>query len=209
MTAGKLPTDRELVVRAKSGDSDAFSELVERNEAKIYGLCIKMLGNAEDAEDCLQEVFIKAFKALPGFRQAAQFSTWLYRIAYNECLMRIRKRKLDTVPIDRPIELGEGPVERELVDWTSDPRADVMNDELSNVLLLHVNELDPDNRIVFLLRDVHGLSTNDTADALGLTVPAVKSRLHRARLFLREKLTDYFEHGTEGHGVELPTVTPQ
>jgi RNA polymerase sigma-70 factor (ECF subfamily) len=209
MTARKLPSDRELVVKAKAGDPDAFGELVERNEAKVYGLCLKMLGNTEDAEDCLQEVFIKAFKALPGFRQEARFSTWLYRIAYNECLMRIRKRKLDTVPLDRPVELGEGDVDRELADWTNDPRADVMNDELSSVLVRHVNELDPDNRIVFLLRDVHGLSTSDTADALGLTVPAVKSRLHRARLFLREKLTDYFERGTEGRSVGASTADPQ
>jgi RNA polymerase sigma-70 factor (ECF subfamily) len=209
MTAPKLPTDGELVARAKGGDADAFGELVKRNEAKIYGLCIKMLGNTEDAEDCLQEVFIKAFKALPDFRQEARFSTWLYRIAYNESLMRMRKRKLDTVPIDRPVDVGEGLVERELADWTNDPRADVMNSELNDVLVRHVNELDPDNRIVFVLRDIHGLSTNDTADALGLTVPAVKSRLHRARLFLREKLTDYFERGTEGEGVTDSVPPPQ
>jgi RNA polymerase sigma-70 factor (ECF subfamily) len=197
MTAQKLPSDAELVKRAKSGDNDAFGELVERNEAKIYGLCLKMLGNQEDAEDCLQEVFIKAYKALPGFREEARFSTWLYRIAYNESLMRIRKKKLDTVPLDRPVELEEGDVSRDLADWTTDPRADAMNNELSDVLVKHVNELEPDNRIVFLMRDVHGMSTSDTADALGLSVPAVKSRLHRARLFLREKLSDYFERGTQ------------
>jgi RNA polymerase sigma-70 factor (ECF subfamily) len=197
MTAERLPTDRELVKKAKAGDSEAFGELVQRHEGKIYGLCLKMLGNAEDAEDCLQEVFIKAFRALPGFREEARFSTWLYRIAYNESLMKIRKKKLDTVPIDRPVELGEGNVDREIADWTMDPRSDVMNDELSGILIRHVNELDPDNRIVFLLRDVHGLSTSDTAETLGLTVPAVKSRLHRARLFLRERLSDYFERGTE------------
>ena len=108
---------------------------MERNEAKIYGLCLKMLGNQEDAEDCLQEVFIKAFKALPGFREEARFSTWLYRIAYNESLMRLRKKKLDTVPLDRPVELEEGDVSRDLADWTNDPRADMMNSELSDVLV--------------------------------------------------------------------------
>lgn len=205
MTAQQLPSDTELVKSAKAGDSDAFGELVERNEAKVYGLCLKMLGNQEDAEDCLQEVFIKAFKALPGFREEARFSTWLYRIAYNESLMRIRKKKLDTVPLDRPVELDEGDVTRDLADWTTDPRADVMNNELSDVLVRHVNELEPDNRIVFLMRDVHGLSTTDTADALGLSIPAVKSRLHRARLFLRGKLSDYFERGTEAG--ETTTVT--
>jgi RNA polymerase sigma-70 factor (ECF subfamily) len=200
MTAQKLPSDAELVKRAKAGDADAFSELVERNEAKVYGLCLKMLGNQEDAEDCLQEVFIKAYKALPGFREEARFSTWLYRIAYNESLMRIRKKKLDTVPLDRPVELEEGDVSRDLADWTTDPRADVMNNELSEVLVRHVNELEPDNRIVFLMRDVHGMSTTETAEALGLSVPAVKSRLHRARLFLRAKLSDYFDHGKDKGG---------
>ena len=196
MVAQKAPTDSELVKRAKAGDKDAFGELVVRNEAKVYGLCLKMLGNQEDAEDCLQEVFIKAYKALPRFRGDARFSTWLYRIAYNESLMRMRKKKLDTVPLDRPVELDEGNISREHADWTTDPRADVINDELSNVLVQHVNELDPDNRIVFILRDVHGLSTGETAEALGLSVPAVKSRLHRARLFLRSRLSDYFDRGT-------------
>jgi RNA polymerase sigma-70 factor (ECF subfamily) len=197
MTARKGPSDSELVKRAKAGDQDAFGELVSRNEGKVYGLCLKMLGNQEDAEDCLQESFIKAYKALPRFREEARFSTWLYRIAYNESLMRIRKKKLDTVPLDRPVELDEGDVTRELADWTTDPRADVMNDELSDILVQHVNELDPDNRIVFILRDVHGLSTSDTAETLGLSVPAVKSRLHRARLFLRSRLSDYFDRGKE------------
>jgi RNA polymerase sigma-70 factor (ECF subfamily) len=206
MTAQKLPTDSELVRRAKAGDADAFGTLVERNESKIYGLCLKMLGNQEDAEDCLQEVFIKAYKALPDFRQEARFSTWLYRIAYNESLMRIRKKKLDTVPLDRPVELAEGDVSRDLEDWTTDPRADVMNNELSDVLVRHVNELEPDNRIVFLMRDVHGMSTSDTAEALGLSVPAVKSRLHRARMFLRQKLSDYFEDGGEGGGASWRTA---
>jgi len=206
MVARKLPSDSDLVKLAKAGDDAAFGELVERNEAKVYGLCLKMLGNQEDAEDCLQEVFIKAFKALPGFREEARFSTWLYRIAYNESLMRIRKKKLDTVPLDRPVELEEGDVSRELADWTTDPRADVMNDELSEVLVQHVNELEPDNRIVFILRDVHGLSTGDTAEALGLSVPAVKSRLHRARLFLRQRLSDYFDHGKEQRGAAAGTA---
>jgi RNA polymerase sigma-70 factor (ECF subfamily) len=200
MTARQLPSDTELVKSAKAGDADAFGELVERNEAKIYGLCLKMLGNQEDAEDCLQEVFIKAFKALPGFREEARFSTWLYRIAYNESLMRIRKKTLDTVSLDRPVELDEGDVTRDLADWTTDPRADMMNSELSDVLVRHVNELDPDNRIVFLMRDVHGMSTGDTAEALGLSVPAVKSRLHRARLFLRQRLSDYFDSGKTPDG---------
>jgi len=191
----KAPGDPELVARAKAGDAEAFGVLVERHESKVYGLCLKMLGNPEDAEDCLQEVFIKAFEALPRFREEARFSTWIYRIATNACLMRLRKRKLETVSLDQPVDLGDGSVTRDVEDWSADPAADVMTDELGDVLTEHINELEPDNRIVFLLRDIHGMSTGDTATVLGLSVPAVKSRLHRARLFLRERLTSYFAHG--------------
>lgn len=199
MRENAVPTDSELVSRAQKGDTQAYSELVERHESNVYGLCLKMLGNPEDAEDCLQEVFIKAYEALPGFRQDAKFSTWIYRIATNACLMRIRKKKLDTVPIDKPVMVGHESMPRQIPDWTTDPSSDVMNEELSGVLTKHINELSPDNRIVFVLRDIHGLSTDDTASVLGLSVPAVKSRLHRARLFLREKLTDYFSRGTGAH----------
>jgi len=193
----KEPPDSELVGLAKAGDAGAFSELVVRHEANIYGLCLKMLRNPEDAEDCLQEVFIKAFESLPGFREEARFSTWLYRIATNACLMRIRKKKLDTVSLDRPLDLGDAEIPHEVADWTEDPSAGVLSKELSAVLKQHINELPPDNRIVFLLRDIHGVPTEETAGILGLSVPAVKSRLHRARLYLRERLTGYFSRGTE------------
>ena len=195
MTDYTDPTDTELVARAKAGDTEAFSLLVERHEANIYGLCIKMLRNPEDAEDCLQEVFVKAYKALPTFREEARFSTWVYRIATNACLMRIRKRKLDTVSLDQPLELGEAEVPREIADWTNDPASVVMNEELGGVLTRHINDLPANNRIVFVLRDVHGLSTEEAAGILGLSVPAVKSRLHRARLFLRERLSQYYSSG--------------
>ncbi len=195
MTIELTPPDTELVTAAKAGDNDAFGLLVERHEANVYGLCLKMLKNPEDAEDCLQEVFVKAYKALPSFREEARFSTWVYRIATNAALMRIRKKKLDTVSLDQPIELGETKVPREVADWTTDPSSNLMNEELSHVLTQHINELPPNNRIVFVLRDVHGLSTEETAGVLGLTVPAIKSRLHRARLFLRERLSEYYAKG--------------
>jgi RNA polymerase sigma-70 factor (ECF subfamily) len=190
------PEDSVLVERAQAGDKEAFGQLVERHESKVYGLCLKMLGNAEDAEDCLQEVFMKAYEALPRFRQEAKFSTWIYRIATNACLMRLRKKKLQTVPLDRPMNVAGESLPREVPDWSTDPSSDLMNEELSGVLTQHINELRPDNRIVFVLRDIHGLSTEDTAGILGLSVPAVKSRLHRARLYLRERLEDYFARGT-------------
>jgi len=188
------PTDSELVQRAKAGDKEAFDLLVTRHEGRVYGLCLKMLGNPEDAEDVLQEVFVKAFQSLPSFREEAAFSTWVYRIATNACLMRIRKKKLDTVSLDQPGDAGEDAT-RDVADWTKDPSAEVMGEELRGILAQHINELAHDSRIVFVLRDIHGLTTDDTASVLGLTPPAVKSRLHRARLYLRERLSDYFSHG--------------
>jgi RNA polymerase sigma-70 factor (ECF subfamily) len=195
MTIEQHPTDSELVTAAKAGDNDAFGQLVERHEANVYGLCLKMLKNPEDAEDCLQEVFIKAYKALPTFREEARFSTWVYRIATNAALMRIRKKKLDTVSLDQPLELGETKVPRDVVDWTTDPSSSLMSEELRTVLTQHINELPPNNKIVFVLRDVHGLTTEETASVLGLSVPAVKSRLHRSRLYLRERLSEYYAKG--------------
>lgn len=195
MLPEKALTDVELVARAQRGDTQAFDQLVTRHEAKVYGLCLKMLGSPEDAEDVLQEVFVKAYQSLPSFRGDSAFSTWVYRIATNACLMRIRKKKLDTVPLDKPAGPEED-VTREIPDWTRNPASQVMNEEFRTVLAKHVNDLDPDNRIVFMLRDVHGLTTDDTASVLGLSVPAVKSRLHRARLYLRQRLNDYFAHGT-------------
>jgi RNA polymerase sigma-70 factor, ECF subfamily len=188
------PTDSELVERAKAGDKAAFDLLVTRNEGRVYGLCLKMLGNPEDAEDVLQEVFIKAYQSLASFRGESAFSTWLYRIATNACLMRIRKKKLDTVSLDQPAEPGDDAT-RDVPDWTSDPSSQVMDEELRTILAQHINELAPDSRIVFVLRDIHGLTTDDTASVLGLSSPAVKSRLHRARLFLRERLSDYYSRG--------------
>ncbi len=188
------PTDSELVQRAKAGDKGAFDLLVTRNEGRVYGLCLKMLGNPEDAEDVLQEVFVKAYQSLPSFREESAFSTWLYRIATNACLMRIRKKKLETVSLDQPTNAGEEAT-RDVPDWTNDPSSQLMDEELRTVLAQHINELAPDSRIVFVLRDIHGLTTDDTASVLGLTPPAVKSRLHRARLYLRGRLSDYFSQG--------------
>ncbi len=108
--------------------------------------------------------------------------------------MRIRKKKLETVSLDQPGDDGEDAT-RDVADWTKDPSAEVMSEELRGILAQHINELAPDSRIVFVLRDIHGLTTDDTASVLGLTPPAVKSRLHRARLFLRGRLSDYFSHG--------------
>jgi RNA polymerase sigma-70 factor, ECF subfamily len=177
----------------KEGDPAAFTELVERHSGTIYNLALRLTNNPQEAEDVLQETFISAFKALDRFEGRSRLSTWLYRIAYNAALMRLRKREPVTSSIDEPVFNEEGEsLPRQLVDWTPRPDEIVLGGELRSVLDRAVASLSPSLGAVFVLRDIEGLSTAETAEALGLTEANVKVRLHRARLILREKLTDYF-----------------
>ena len=183
-----------LVERARAGDAAAFSELVERYERKIYRLAKHITQNDEDAEDVLQESFLKAYSHLDSFQGDSKFYTWLVRIAVNEALMKLRKRKSDkTVSLDEPQDTGEDLVAREIAVWEDDPEKKYSREELADILSKAVDSLKPSFRTVFVLRDIEELSTEDTAETLGISVPAVKSRLLRARLQLREKLTRYFK----------------
>jgi RNA polymerase sigma-70 factor, ECF subfamily len=182
-----------LVERARAGDAAAFSELVQRYERKIYRLAKHITQNDEDAEDVLQESFLKAYSHLDSFHGDSKFYTWLVRIAVNEALMKLRKRKSDkTVSLDEPQDTGEDLVAREIAVWDDDPEKKYSRDELADILNKAVDSLKPSFRTVFVLRDIEELSTEDTAETLGISIPAVKSRLLRARLQLREKLTRYF-----------------
>ena len=182
-----------LVERARSGDTAAFTELVEKYERKIYRLAKHITQNDEDAEDVLQETFLKAYSHLGSFEGQSKFYTWIVRIAVNEALMKLRKRKSDkTVSLDEPQDTGEETVAREIAVWDEDPEQKYSQEELREILDNAVNSLKPSFRTVFVLRDIEELSTEETADALGISVPAVKSRLLRARLQLREKLTRFF-----------------
>jgi RNA polymerase sigma-70 factor (ECF subfamily) len=187
-----------LIQRAKSGDAAAFTELVNRNERRIFRLTRHITQNQEDAEDVLQEVFLKAYTHLHGFEGNSKFYTWLVRIAVNESLMKLRKRKTDKeISLDEPIGTGEDEVVREIAVWEGTPEMKFSQTELRNILDNAVEELEPIYRTVFILRDVDDLSTEETASALGLSIPAVKSRLLRARLQLREKLTRLFKRKGE------------
>jgi RNA polymerase sigma-70 factor, ECF subfamily len=182
-----------LVERARAGDAAAFSELVQRYERKIYRLAKHITQNDEDAEDVLQESFLKAYSHLDSFHGDSKFYTWLVRIAVNEALMKLRKRKSDkTVSLDEPQDTGEDLVAREIAVWEDDPEKKYSREELADILSKAVDSLKPSFRTVFVLRDIEELSTEDTAETLGISIPAVKSRLLRARLQLREKLTRYF-----------------
>jgi RNA polymerase sigma-70 factor (ECF subfamily) len=184
----------ELVARARTGDTASFSILLRRYEGKIFRLAMNITQNREDAEDVLQEAFLKAYEHLDQFQGNSRFYTWIVRIAVNQALMKLRKRRSDrAVSLDEQIDTGEDTVVREIAAWDPDPEERFSQAELHGILTGAIDELSPIYRTVFTLRDVDGLSTEETAEALDLTVPAVKSRLLRARLQLRDKLTRFFK----------------
>ena len=184
--------EHELVAAAKRGDTRAFEELVGRYETKIYRLTMNITRNKEDAEDAMQDAFLKSYSHLKDFQEDSRFYTWLVRIAANEALMRLRKRRPNQFSLDEPVEGEEDLMPREIEDWGPSPEQRFAQTEMREILSGALDKLEPDFRTVFVLRDVEELSTEETAKALGISVPAVKSRLLRARLKLREKLNRYF-----------------
>ena len=190
----EVRAELELVNRARAGDAAAFSTLIRQYEGKIFRLAMNITQNREDAEDVLQESFLKAYEHLDQFQGNSKFYTWIVRIAVNQALMKLRKRKTDrSVSLDEQIDTGEDTVVREIATWDPDPEERFSREELHTILNEAIDGLAPIYRTVFTLRDVDGLSTEETAEALDLTVPAVKSRLLRARLQLRDKLTRFFK----------------
>ena len=183
-----------LVAQAQTGGEEAFTELVNRYEGNIYRLARHITQNPEDAEDVLQETFLKAYEHLADFQGNSKFYTWLVRIAVNQALMKLRKRKTDaSVSLDDPYDTGEESLVREIAVWEPNPEQTYSQEEIRAILEKAVDSLPPTFRAVFALRDIEELSTEETAAVLNLSIPAVKSRLLRARLRLREKLTRYFK----------------
>jgi RNA polymerase sigma-70 factor, ECF subfamily len=187
-------TDAELVRRAQAGELAAFEALTHRYEERVYSLALRMLRHEQDAEDVTQQTFLSALEALAGFRGEASFSTWLLRIASHAALKVIRKRKgLDTVSLEEATEPREDydsiPHPEYIADWRQSPEQLVHRHEVRRLLDVALNKLDEKHRLVFLLRDVEGLSVKETAKALGLSEANTKVRLLRARLQLREELT--------------------
>ena len=183
-----------LVSGAKLGDGAAFTQLVNRYERKIFRLAKHITQNEEDAEDVLQETFLKAYEHVGEFQEQSKFYTWLVRIAVNEALMKLRKRKTGKIfSLDETVDTGEEMVAREIAVWEDNPEQRYGQEELRAILQQAIDSLSPLFRTVFVLRDIDELSTEETASALGISVPAVKSRLLRARLQLRDKLTRFFK----------------
>jgi RNA polymerase sigma-70 factor, ECF subfamily len=184
-----------LVAAAKKGDLAAFEELVSRYEAKIFRLTMNITRNHEDAEDAMQDAFLKSYSHLKEFQGDSRFYTWLVRIAANEALMRLRKRRPNQVSLDEPVQGDDDLIPREVQDWGPGPEQRFAQTEMRQILSGVIEGLEPEYRTVFVLRDIEELSTEETAKAVGISVPAVKSRLLRARLKLREKLNRYFKQG--------------
>src|ERR1700684_1013191 len=175
--AGPIDDELQLVTAARAGDISAFENLVNRYERKIFRLGMNITGNREDAEDTMQEAFLKAYEHLPEFQGNSRFYTWLVRIAVNQALMKLRKRRPNETSLDQEIETGEDSFFREGEDWGPSPEERFEQSELQGILSSVIGELDPSFRIVFQLRDIEELSTEETAELLKLSVPAVKSRL--------------------------------
>lgn len=194
MTTTEPQSDEQLVELARNGDETAFPELVKRYSRRILRVARNITNNDEDAEDVLQESFLKAFTHLDGFQGNSKFYTWLVRIAMNEALMKLRKRRTGkVVSLDEELSTGEDTVVREVAVWDGTPEDRYSQEEMREILDRTIASLPEGFRTVFVLRDVEELSTEETADLMGLSIPAVKSRLLRARLQLREKLTRLFK----------------
>jgi len=187
-----MDSEAACVAAARAGNVSCFDELVRRNQARIFRLALHITGHQEDAEDAMQEAFIKAYRHIGQFRGDSLFSTWLTRIAVNEALQKLRKRQPNRVALEAPIETGDDLMPRQVEGWGSTPEQRYAQTELRQIISEAINKLDPAYRIVFLLRDVESLASEETAQLLGLSVPAVKSRLLRARLKMRASLDKYF-----------------
>lgn len=183
-----------LVDAARNGDVGAFEQLIKRYDRNVFRIAQHITQNREDAEDVVQDAFIKAYRNLAQFQGNSKFYTWLVRIAVNEALMKLRRRKTaKTVSLDEDVNTEEGSMPREVADWSPNPEQLYDQSELGEILQKTIQALPESFRTVFVLRDIEGMSTEETAEMLNLSVPAVKSRLLRARLQLRERLNRYFK----------------
>lgn len=192
-----MTDERALVAASRDGDPAALEALVQSHQDRVYSFAMRMCRNVEDAKDILQDTFLGVIRSIREFREESKFSTWLYRIAANACLKKQRRGVHDPTPeqelslddlMPRPDAEGRKP---EIPDWSGDAERALLQGELSARMESAIDKLPRDYKTVLVLRDVEGLSAEETAQALGLSVPAVKSRLHRARVFVRRELADY------------------
>ena len=189
--------DFDLIRAINSGQTEKFQDLVKRYEQKLYNFSLRMCRNASDAEDMIQDTFLNVFKYLKNFRHETKFKNWLYKVAASTCIKKRRKSKFAP---DRELSLDEFLPDDEaekpdsVPEWAMLPLDKLLNEELSSVINKTILTLPKKYRVVIILRDIEGFSTAETAQILNLSPSNVKVRLHRARLFLRDKLKGYFEN---------------
>lgn len=181
----------KLVEKAKKGDIKAFESLMKTTSGRIYNLGFRLLRNKEDAADIMQETYMAAYENLPKFKGNSSFSTWLYRIATNFALMKMRREKNKRVSVAELNETSDL-YDKALSDWSESPVDHLKNQELKEILDKAINSLPPKYRSVFVLHDIEGLGIAEVAEILSISGPAVKTRSHRSRMYLREKLSEYF-----------------
>jgi RNA polymerase sigma-70 factor (ECF subfamily) len=184
--------ESEVIKRAKQGDHTAFSELVDEYSERIYNLGLRILRKKEDAEDILQETFLTVIQKIDTFDGRSSFFTWIYRIATNAALMKLRKKKPQYVDLPENPDFQESIESKVFIDWSQDASLNVQNAEVKKVLNSAINELSEIYKTVFILRDIEQISIKETGKILNITEENVKIRLRRARQFLRDKLSDYF-----------------
>lgn len=190
-------TDAELIGRSRTGDHRSFTALVRRYEQLVFGYAFKVCRHKEKAEEVLQDTFVNVYRKLAQFDGRSKFSTWLYTIVTNNCRMKRRRRKVDKAALplgerrDETLDRDEGRADQTIATWHESPLHTYMSRELRELLDKAIEKLPPDYRVVFILRDVEAQSAEETAKILNISVPAVKSRLRRARVFLREQLNGY------------------
>ena len=197
MTQTSVQDDRELLGRAQAGDMSAFEALVGRHEEKVYGLALRMTRSEADAAEITQDTFLSAYQHLNEFRGEAAFGSWVHRIAANNALMRLRRQKVVDIVSDDLASpeftergsLAEAPES----DWSKRADDKIIEDELGRAIQAATDALPEGYREVFLLKDVEGLSYEEISEMVGISVPAVKSRLHRARLALREAIDAFYK----------------
>ncbi len=193
--------DRLLLERIRAGDKSACDDCVRWHAPGVYRLALRLTRNEAEAEDVVQETFLSAFKAIGQFDGRAELRTWLYRIAYNAAMMRLRRSRRDMVSLDEAVESEDGtPIPQQLYDWSKLPEEELRKAELRAEMEKAIEGLPEKLRLVFVLRELEDLSTEETAQTLGLKVEAVKTRLHRARLSLRERLARYLASEARGAG---------
>jgi len=192
--------DYELVTAIQNGRIDLFGDLVKRYEQKLYNFGLRMCGDVCDSEDLVQDTFLNVYRYIYNFRYETKFKNWLYRIATSTCIKKRRKSKFapdHELSLDEFLPNEDAQIDKELPEWAKMPLDQVLNEELATVIKAGIVSLPEKYRLVIVLRDLEGFSTAETAQILNIKPSNVKVRLHRARLFLRDKLKGYHEHGTK------------